>query len=78
MIALGSGNGGVIGRYLHNGQLDSSFADGAGLRFLTELPPGVRLMNLMVRPDRSIVFLGWGAISSERLSAGVIGVVTGQ
>lgn len=79
LTVLGSGSdGGFIGRFLHSGQMDSSFASGAGLRRLTELPSDVRLMNLMVRPDRSIVFLGWGAISSERLSAGVIGVLTGQ
>lgn len=68
----------MVGRFLLDGQLDRSFADGAGWRLLAELPSGVRPRNLMVRPDRSIVFLGWGAISSERLSAGVIGVLKGQ
>jgi hypothetical protein len=68
----------MVGRFLLDGSLDRSFADGAGWRLLAELPPGVRPRNLMVRPDRSIVLLAWWPFDESSRSAGVVGVLTGQ
>lgn len=68
----------IVGRFLSDGRLDRSFADGVGWRQLDELPRYVVAVSLVVRPDRSIVFSGVRSNLETGLDLMVIGALTGQ
>lgn len=72
VVAVGSGPGGIlVARFLHDGQLDTGFADGVGWRVITDVSAS-RGRSVIVRPDRSIVIWGGDLFTS------VVVALTGQ
>jgi len=61
----------LVARFLHDGQLDTSFADGAGWRVLTEVSPYAFGRHMIVRSDRSIVI--WGGDTGGSVVTALIG-----
>jgi hypothetical protein len=72
VVGRATGTGLLVGRFLHDGQLDTSFADGAGWRVVTEVSGYGYGRHVIVRPDRSIVI--WGGDSG----LSVVTALTGQ